>query len=95
MRIGICGAGPAGLYFAILMKRVHPGHEITIFEGNPPGATYGWGVVFSDESLAELRDADYETYLAIDDELVRWDAIDIYYGGERIRSRGHAFSFIV
>jgi anthraniloyl-CoA monooxygenase len=94
VKIGICGGGPAGLYFAILMKRADPGHEITVFERNPPGATYGWGVVFSDESLGELRDADYETYLAIDEALVRWSAIDTYYRGERIRSTGHGFAAI-
>ncbi|MGH9186492.1 MAG: FAD-dependent monooxygenase, partial [Acidimicrobiales bacterium] len=94
MRISICGAGPGGLYFAILMMRPNPRNEITVFERNPPGATYGWGVVFSDESLADLRDADYETYLAIDDALVRWNAIDAHYGGERIRSVGHGFAAI-
>ena len=94
MRIGICGGGPAGLYFSILMKRVDPAIEVAVFERNPPGATYGWGVVFSDESLAELRDADYETYLAIDRALVRWSAIDIHYRGERIRSFGHGFAAI-
>ena len=59
MRVGICGGGPAGLYLAILFRRA--GHEVLLRERNPPGVTYGWGVVFSDESLADLRDADYET----------------------------------
>jgi anthraniloyl-CoA monooxygenase len=94
MRIAIVGGGPAGLYLAILMRRVDPAHEVTVFERNPPGATYGWGVVFSEESLAELRDADYEAYLALDEALVRWSAIDIWYRGERIRSVGHGFSAI-
>ncbi|HYT38163.1 MAG TPA: FAD-dependent monooxygenase, partial [Acidimicrobiia bacterium] len=87
MRVGICGGGPAGLYLAILLRRA--GHEVALRERNPPGVTYGWGVVFSDESLAELRDADYETYLQIDAALVRWSSIDIHYAGERIRSTGH------
>jgi anthraniloyl-CoA monooxygenase len=92
VRVGVCGGGPAGLYLAILLRRA--GHEVAIRERNPPGVTYGWGVVFSDESLAELRDADYETYLEIDAALVRWSSIDIHYAGERIRSTGHGFAAI-
>jgi anthraniloyl-CoA monooxygenase len=92
VRVGICGGGPAGLYLAILLRRA--GHEVRLRERNPPGVTYGWGVVFSDESLADLRDADYETYLGIDRALVRWSSIDIHYAGERIRSTGHGFAAI-
>jgi anthraniloyl-CoA monooxygenase len=92
MRVGICGGGPAGLYLAILLRGA--GHEVVLRERNPPGVTYGWGVVFSDESLAELRDADYETYLRIDEALVRWSSIDVHYAGERIRSTGHGFAAI-
>jgi anthraniloyl-CoA monooxygenase len=92
MRVGICGGGPAGLFLAILLRRA--GHDVTLRERNPPGVTYGWGVVFSDESLADLRDADYETYLEIDAALVRWSSIDIHYAGERIRSTGHGFAAI-
>lgn len=94
MRFHICGAGPGGLYLAILLKRADVGHDIALYERNPPGATYGWGVVFSDESLAELRDADYETYLAIDQALVRWSSIDVHYRGRCIRSTGHGFAAI-
>jgi anthraniloyl-CoA monooxygenase len=92
MRVGICGGGPAGLFLAILLRRA--GHEVSLRERNPPGVTYGWGVVFSDESLADLRDADYETYLEIDAALVRWSSIDVHYAGERIRSTGHGFAAI-
>ncbi|MGH9004203.1 MAG: FAD-dependent monooxygenase, partial [Acidimicrobiia bacterium] len=94
MNFSICGAGPGGLYLGILLRRADPGHRVVISERNPPGATYGWGVVFSDESLAELRDADYETYLAIDEALVRWNAIDIHYAGRCIRAYGHGFAAI-
>ncbi len=94
MRIGIVGAGPAGLYFAALMKDADPSHEITILERNAPDATFGWGVVFSEETLSELRDADYETYLGFQDHLVRWDAIDIRYRDGTMRSVGHGFSAI-
>src|SRR3712207_6342088 len=76
------------------MKRVDPTHEITVLERNPPDATYGWGVVFSEETLTELRDADYPTYLAFDEALVRWSAIDIRYRGQTLRSYGHGFSAI-
>ena len=92
MRVGICGGGPAGLFLAVLLRRA--GHDVVLRERNPPGVTYGWGVVFSDESLADLRDADYETYLEIDRALVRWSSIDIHYAGELIRSTGHGFAAI-
>jgi anthraniloyl-CoA monooxygenase len=94
MRISIVGAGPAGLYLAALMKKVDPSHEISIVERNAPDATFGWGVVFSEETLGELREADYESYMAITDTFARWDAIDIHHRGRTISSRGHAFSAI-
>lgn len=94
MRVGVVGAGPAGLYLAALLRRDDPSTEVTVVERNPPDATYGWGVVFSEETLTELRDADYETFMRLDDRLVRWSAIDIRYRGATIRSRGHGFSAI-
>ncbi|HEX3785643.1 MAG TPA: FAD-dependent monooxygenase [Pseudonocardiaceae bacterium] len=94
MRITVLGAGPAGLYFGILAKRADPTHEITVLERNPPDATFGWGVVFSAETLGSLRDADPPTYLEITDTFARWSAIDIRYQGRRLRSRGHSFSAI-
>ncbi len=94
MKITVVGAGPSGLYFALLMKRNDPSHEITVLERNPPDATYGWGVVFSEDTLAELRDADYPTYLAFDEALVRWSAIDVRYRDRTLRSFGHGFSAI-
>jgi anthraniloyl-CoA monooxygenase len=94
VRIGILGGGPAGLYFALLMKKADPRHEVRVIERNPPDATFGWGVVFSEETLGALRDADYETYVEITDTFAKWNAIDVLYRGETIRSRGHAFSGI-
>src|SRR5207247_1157263 len=92
MRISVLGAGPAGLYFAALAKKANPSHRITVFERNPPDATYGWGVVFSEETLGALRDADRPTYDRITESFATWSAIDVKYRGETVRSRGHAFS---
>src|SRR6266545_6374743 len=94
MRIVVLGAGPAGLYFALLAKKAQPSHRITVVERNPPDATYGWGVVFSEETLGALRDADRQTFDEITDTFAKWSSIDVRYRGETVRSRGHAFSAI-
>jgi anthraniloyl-CoA monooxygenase len=94
MRIGVLGGGPAGLYFALLAKRADPAHEITVVERNARDATFGWGVVFSEETLGALRDADYPSYAEITDTFARWSTIDVVYGGRTVRSRGHVFSAI-
>jgi len=94
MRIGVLGGGPAGLYFALLAKRADPSHEVTVFERNAPDATFGWGVVFSEETLGALRDADHPSFVEISDAFARWSAIDVVYGGRTVRSRGHVFSAI-
>jgi anthraniloyl-CoA monooxygenase len=94
VRVTIVGAGPAGLYLAILLKKTNAGHEITVLERNAPDATFGWGVVFSEETLGALREADYNTYLEITDSFARWSTIDIRYQGTLIRSGGHSFSAI-
>jgi anthraniloyl-CoA monooxygenase len=94
VKISIIGAGPAGLYLGILLKKADPGHEIEIVERNAPDATFGWGVVFSGETLGALRDADLPTYIEITDTFARWDTVDIRYRGRLLRSRGHAFSGI-
>jgi anthraniloyl-CoA monooxygenase len=94
VRIGVLGGGPAGLYFALLAKRADPDHEITVVERNVPDATFGWGVVFSEETLGALRDADYQSFVELSDTFARWSAIDVVYGGRTVRSRGHVFSAI-
>jgi anthraniloyl-CoA monooxygenase len=94
VRIAVAGAGPSGLYFALLMKKFDPSHDITVLERNPPDATFGWGVVFSEETLGSFRDADFETYTEITDTFARWGAIDVRYRGTTVRSRGHVFSAI-
>ena len=92
MKIAIVGGGPAGLYFAILMKRRDPAHEVVVTERNRPDDTFGFGVVFSDATIAEVESADEETYRAITEHFVHWDDIDIHYRGQVIRSTGHGFS---
>ena len=94
MRIGVLGGGPGGLYFALLAKRADPTHEVTVLERNAPDATFGWGVVFSEETLGALRDADQPSFAEISDAFARWSAIDVVYGGRTVRSRGHVFSAI-
>ena len=94
MRIVVVGAGPSGLYFALLAKKAQPSHRITVIERNPSDATYGWGVVFSEETLGALRDADRPTFDEITDTFAKWTAIDVRYRGETVRSHGHAFSAI-
>jgi anthraniloyl-CoA monooxygenase len=92
--VNVVGAGPAGLYLAILLKRIDPAHEIHVVERNAPDATFGWGVVFSEETLGALRDADLESYLQITESFATWNAIHIHYQDRLLRSRGHAFSAI-
>ncbi len=92
MDIAVIGGGPAGLFFSLLMKRRDPSHRITVLERNRPDDTFGWGVVFSDETLANIAAADPESYGEITQSFVHWDAIDIHYRGEVVTSRGHGFS---
>jgi anthraniloyl-CoA monooxygenase len=92
MRIVTVGGGPAGLYVSLLLKKANPQHDITLIERNPAGATYGWGVVFSDRTLSEFRDADARTFQEITDHFVLWDAIDVRFKGEVVRSGGHVFA---
>ncbi len=94
MKVSILGAGPAGLYLAILLRQASSDHQVIVMERNPPGATFGWGVVFSEETLGALREADPITHSEVTDTFARWDRIDINYRGRRLRSRGHSFAAI-
>ena len=94
MRVACLGGGPAGLYFAIAMKRRDPGHEIVVIERNRPYDTFGWGVVLSDETLANLAAADPESAEEIRRQFVYWDDIAVFHRGTATRSSGHGFSGI-
>jgi anthraniloyl-CoA monooxygenase len=92
LRIVCVGGGPGGLYFALLMKKADPRHDVTVVERNRPDDTFGFGVVFSDQTMAGLAEAHREVFDAIGAELVHWDDIDVHYGGEVLTSTGHGFS---
>lgn len=91
MKIAIIGAGPAGLYFAISMKLRKPDCEVEVFERNKPGDTFGWGVVFSDQTLENLEANDPESAKEIADNFSHWDDIDVHFKGDVITSSGHGF----
>ena len=91
MRIVCIGGGPAGLYFALLMKKLDPSHQITVVERNRPYDTFGWGVVFSDATMDHMRQWDAETADAIEVAFNHWDDIELHFKGHCIRSGGHGF----
>ena len=93
MKVEIVGAGPGGLYLAILLKKAGAA-DVRVLERNAPDATFGWGVVFSEETLGALRDADPESHLEITDTFARWNRLDIRFQGRELRSTGHSFSAI-
>ena len=91
MRILCIGGGPAGLYFALLAKQADPAREVRVLERNRPGDTFGWGVVFSDQTLGNLEAADPGTAREIAGAFNRWDDIDVHFRGRTITSGGHGF----
>lgn len=92
MDITILGGGPAGLYCALLLKKADARRTVRVIERNAADATYGFGVVFSDRTLAALHEADYKSYQAITSRFVLWDAIDTWYSGAVSRCGGHVFA---
>lgn len=91
MKIVCIGGGPAGLYFALLMKKQHPEHQVTVVERNRPYDTFGWGVVFSDATMQSMRKWDPETAATIEDAFNHWDDIELVFKGRKIRTTGHGF----
>jgi len=91
MKILCIGGGPSGLYFSLLMKLRNPAHEITVVERNRPYDTFGWGVVFSDATMDNLREADPVSAEEIYASFNRWDDIDVHFKGKTITSGGHGF----
>jgi 2-polyprenyl-6-methoxyphenol hydroxylase-like FAD-dependent oxidoreductase len=94
MRIAILGAGPAGLYLAYLLRRAGIGSDIQVFEQNPPDATFGFGVVFSDRALEFLQDDDPETFAAITPAFEAWQDITLNHKGQTIRIDGIGFTAV-
>ena len=92
MRIAVIGGGPGGLYFSALTKQLNPAHEITVWERNAADDTFGFGVVFSDETLGGIEHADPVVHAQMEREFARWDDIDVHYRGQVITSGGHGFA---
>ena len=94
MKINIVGGGPSGLYFAILMKKRDPSRSITVIERDGPNDTFGWGIVFSDQTFSYLKDNDEESFAAITNRCQTWDNVDIVHKDQKITIRGNRFSGI-
>jgi anthraniloyl-CoA monooxygenase len=94
VRIAVVGGGPGGLYFAALAKQLNAADEITVWERNAADDTFGFGVVFSDETLGGIEHADPQIYAAMEREFARWDDIDVHYRDQVITSGGHGFAAI-
>src|SRR5881227_4490139 len=92
MRIAVLGGGPGGLYFAALAKQLDAGHEITVWERNATDDTFGFGVVFSDETLGGIEHADARIFAQMQREFARWDDIDVHYRDTVLTSGGHGFA---
>jgi len=92
VRIAVIGGGPGGLYFSALAKQLSRDHEITVWERNAADDTFGFGVVFSDETLGGIEHADAEIHARMEREFARWDDIDVHFKGEVITSGGHGFA---
>ena len=91
MNIVCIGGGPSGLYFGLLMKLQNPAHDITVVEQNKPYDTFGWGVVFSDATMDNMRVWDPVTAAEIARSFNHWDDIELEFKGEVVRSGGHGF----
>ena len=95
MRIAVIGAGPGGLYLAALVGQLGAGHEVDVWERNAPDDTFGFGVVFSDETLGGIDHADPLVFQAMQREFARWDDIDVHFRGSTFTSGGHGFAAMI
>jgi anthraniloyl-CoA monooxygenase len=94
VKVAVIGGGPAGLYFSLLLKQARPDADITVLERNRPDDTFGWGVVFSDQTLENFRAADRPTFDRITSSFAHWDDIDVHLRDRVITSSGHGFAGI-
>jgi anthraniloyl-CoA monooxygenase len=94
VKVAVIGGGPAGLYFSLLLKQARPAADITVLERNRPDDTFGWGVVFSDQTLENFRTADPASFDRITASFAHWDDIDVHVRGRVITSSGHGFAGI-
>lgn len=92
MRIAVVGGGPGGLYFAALAKQLDRSHDVAVWERNAADDTFGFGVVFSDETLGGIEHADPAVFAAMQQHTARWDDIDVHFRGTVTTSGGHGFS---
>ncbi|PYC83169.1 bifunctional salicylyl-CoA 5-hydroxylase/oxidoreductase [Streptomyces tateyamensis] len=92
MRIAIAGGGPGGLYLAALLKQLDPAHQVTVWERNAPNDTFGFGVVFSEETLSGIDNADQVVHAAMERRFARWSDIDIDFDGHRFTVGGQGFA---
>ena len=92
MRIAILGGGPGGLYFGALTKALRPESEIDIWERNAPDDTFGFGVVFSDETLGGIEHADPVIHARMAERFARWDDVDVHFRGTRTTVGGQGFA---
>ena len=95
MRVAVAGGGPGGLFFATLLRRLDPTIDVTVFERNRADDTFGFGVVFSDRTLAGIHEADPVLRRALDDHGCHWDEIEVRLKGERFRCGGNGMAAIV
>ena len=92
MRIHIVGGGPGGLYLALLAKQADPSRDVAVYERDAVDETFGWGVVFSEQTFSYLRDTDRSVYERIREQAIFWDHLDVVHRGQRVRVRGTAFA---
>src|ERR1700722_15320994 len=93
-RIVCLGGGPAGLYAAILLRKALPSASVEVYERNRPDDTFGWGVVFSDQTMENFRSADSASHSGILADFHHWDDISVHFGGRQFLSGGHGFAGI-